>query len=264
MTTGIEGRWALVTGASSGIGVDIARELAARGANLVLVARRRDRLETLAAELRDRARVQVDVVDMDLGQPDAGAALHDRVAASGRTIDLLVNNAGYGLHGSFRDIAWADHAAMLRVDIDTLTQLTWLYAREMVARKQGRILLVSSIGGFQPSPWYAAYAAAKAYVLNLGCALAYELRGTGVTVTTLCPGATDTEFTARAGAGAFKGVFRLLLMTPAEVARVGVRGLLRGRRVVVPGLVNTVNAWIMRRLSLHTSTFISAKSLENG
>jgi hypothetical protein len=256
----LEGRWALVTGASSGIGADIARELGRRRVNLVLTARRRDRLDHLADELRATG-VEVEVIEQDLAAPDAGGRLFERVEALGRPVDVLVNNAGFGLQGRFLELPWERQAEMLRVDIETLTRLSWLFGRAMAGRGFGRILQVASIGAFQPSPCYAAYAASKAYVLNFSQAMHHELRGSGVSVTTLCPGATATEFTEVAGAGPFKGLFRLLLMTPAQVAVVGVRAMERGRALAIPGLFNRVNASLMARLPRGLSTWIAARAL---
>lgn len=259
MTSNPVGPWAIVTGASSGLGDAFARQLAERGMNLVLVARRRDRLEALAEELRKGRGVQVEVFAVDLGQPGAAVRLHEAVA--GRPVALLVNNAGYGLKGRFTEIDWARHEAMVRVDILALTELTWLFARDMVARGSGRILQVASIGAYQPTPWFSAYGAAKAYVLHFSEGLAYELAGTGVTVTTLSPGATATEFMEVAGTET-KGLFAKMLMSPSAVAAIGLQAAFHGRRTVVAGWMNALNAWMARRIPRRLATWLSAKMLE--
>jgi hypothetical protein len=240
-------RWALVTGASSGIGADFARELAARGAHVVLVARREDRLRALAEELERAHGVRTRVLASDLAKPDAPRALHDRLRGEGIAVDVLVNNAGFGVYGPFLDVPWERERQMLELDVLALVHLTKLFAADMRARGFGRVLQVASIGAFQPSPTYAAYSAAKAFVQSFGEALACELRGTGVTVTVVSPGVTDTEFFAVAGQQ--RSLFqRLTVMPSAKVARIGIRALERGRPLVVPGFANALTAWSMRLL----------------
>ena len=245
MTPDLHGRTALVTGASSGLGADFARELARRGADLVLVARRRERLEALAKELSQAHGRQAHVVAMDLGEEDAPARLHARTREMGLEVDVLVNNAGFGIYGPFLDIPWERERAMLRLDVEALVQLTKLYGRDMVARDRGWILQVASIGAFQPSPTYASYSAAKAFVLSFGEALAYELRRTKVRVCVVSPGVTETEFLEVAGQQ--RTLYqRMTMMKSADVARAGVKALLRGRASCVPGVVNKVPAFLMR------------------
>ena len=241
----LKGRWSLVTGASSGLGVDFARELAARGSNLVLVARREERLQAVAEELRQRHRVEVEVLAADLAAPGAPQQLFDRLQQSGRQVDVLVNNAGLGLYGPFLEIPWEREAGMLQLDIVTLVHLTRLFVPGMLQRGFGRVLQVSSVGAFQPTPLYASYSAAKAFVLSHGEAVNYELRGTGVSCTVVAPGITATEFLQVSGQTPTL-YQRLMLMTSAQVARVAVRALLRGRGSVVPGLANKLGAFSMR------------------
>jgi short-subunit dehydrogenase len=252
----LQGRWALVTGASSGLGVDFARELAARGANVILAARREDRLRQLGQELERGQGVAVDVVALDLSEREGPQRLFERTRAASRTVDLLVNNAGYGLHGKALEIPWEREAAMLDLDIRALVELTRLYAGEMVARGFGRILQVSSIGAFQPCPTYAAYGAAKSFVLNYAQALDFELRGTGVSCTVIAPGVTATEFMKVAGQRP-TWFTRATQMTSARVAAVGVAAMLRRKRVVVPGIMNKLGAWSQRLLSLRMSTALA-------
>ncbi len=192
----IAGKRALVTGASSGLGADFARELGRRGAHLIIVARRMEQLEALAAEVRSACGVEVDTIGMDLGLPSAAQALFDRIAGMGRTIDVLINNAGLGLYGQSVQIPWPKEQAMLQIDIVTLAGLTKLFLPQMLERRFGYILNLSSIAAYQPTPWYASYSAAKAFVLYYSEALNHELRGSGVSVTALSPGVTATEFLA--------------------------------------------------------------------
>ncbi|HUI19575.1 MAG TPA: SDR family NAD(P)-dependent oxidoreductase [Methylocella sp.] len=185
---------ALITGASSGMGRDYARELASRGVSLVLVARRAEPLEQLAQELRGRFSVATHVMPTDLANEAARQSLHDELRAAGMTIDLLINNAGFGLFGPFAYSEWPRVQQLLDVDIAAVTHLTHLFLPPMIERHWGRILLVASTAAFQPTPGYAAYAAAKSYVLSFGGAINRELRGTGVSCTTICPGVTETPF----------------------------------------------------------------------
>ncbi len=234
---------ALVTGASSGIGADLARELARGGHDLILVARRMPPLEALAAELRG-AGATVLVISIDLSVPGAGARLAAQLREDGREIDVLLNNAGFGDAGRFDRADPERLEQMLHLNIVTLTMLTRELLPGMIARGRGRVMFVASTAAFQPGPNMAAYCASKAYVLSLGEAIAYELRGTGVMLTTLCPGATETGFAAAARAESLM-IFRGGLvprMTPAAVARMGYRALMRGQRVIVTGMVNKLVA----------------------
>jgi hypothetical protein len=244
-TRTLNGQWALVTGASSGLGADFARELAARGANLVLVARRADNLRAIQAEITARHAVQVEVIAMDLATPEAPQQLYDQLKAAGRRIDMLINNAGLGLYGRFVDIEWERERNMLELDIVTLTHMTKLFVRDMLARNHGYILQLASIGAYQPTPLYASYSAAKAYVLNFGEALNYELRKTGVKVTVLSPGITATEFLKVSGQQATL-YQRAVMMQSPDVVRIGINALLKGKPSVVPGRLNAIMAWSNR------------------
>jgi short-subunit dehydrogenase len=245
---------ALVTGASSGIGAELARELARHGHDLVLAARGLAPMQALATELADLGAAAT-VIAADLSRPGAAAALADEIAGRGLAIDVLINNAGLGAAGRFDRIDPGRIGEIVQVNIVALTELTHLLLPGMIARGHGKIMLVASVAGFQPGPRMAAYFASKAYVLSLGEALAYELRGTGVTVTTLCPGATATRFFDVAGANHSVMARRLRRMMPAErVARLGYRGLAAGRRVVITGAMNRLVAlagrYAPRRLTL--------------
>lgn len=232
-------RMVLITGASSGIGLELARCVAAEGSNVALLARRDDRLQTLADELRDRHGVQVRVLVQDLEDPNAPEAVAQQLADV--EVDVLVNNAGFGARGAFSELDLNEQMAMLRVNVDALTHLTGLFLPGMIARGRGGVLNVGSTAGFQPGPYMAVYYATKAYVLSFSEALAEETRGTGVTITCLAPGPTRTEFQARAGA-ARAWVSQLNPATAEDVARVGWSGFRKGKVIVIPGASNSVVA----------------------
>jgi short-subunit dehydrogenase len=240
--TTLQGKTALITGASSGLGADFARELATRGCNQILVARREELLRSLKEEIGGRHEVEVEIIPMDLTAPMAPQELHDRVQNQGRVVDVLINNAGYGLFGEFVDIPWEREQNMLELDIIVLTHLTKLFVRGMLARRFGYILQISSNGAYQPTPTYATYAAAKTYVLYFGEALNYELRNTGVSCTVLSPGVTATAF--RNVAGQRTTLYQRVMMMPSrKVVRIGVEAMLKRRSSVVPGWVNAFLAW---------------------
>lgn len=233
---------ALVTGASSGIGAALAREAAKDGHNLILVARRREPMEALAAEL-GAAGAEVTVIPADLGQPGGAAALMRIVEERGVVIDALINSAGLGETGRFDQTDPERISAMLQVNVVALTELTRLVLPLMVARRRGGIMLVASTAAFQPGPHMAVYYATKAYVLSLGRAIGYELRRSGVTVTTLCPGPTETEFVRVAhmeGVALFNGP--MPVMSAAEVARRGYQAMKARRPLVITGFMNRLIA----------------------
>ncbi len=233
---------ALVTGASSGIGAELARELAKDGRDLVLVARRREAMEALAETLKAEG-AAVTIIAADLGKAGAAAALAQELAARGIVLDVLINAAGLGDSGQFDRADPEKIAAMLQVNVVALTELTRLLLPQMVARRRGKVMLVASTAAFRPGPEMAVYYASKAYVQSLGRAIGYELRRTGVTVTTLCPGPTATGFAAVAqmqGSALFSGP--MPVMQAAEVARLGYAALKAGRPVVVTGLLNRIIA----------------------
>lgn len=238
-------RVALVTGASSGIGRELARLFASDGWDLVLVARREAALRDLAGDLAGHGRA-MHVIAIDLAVPGGPARVADELAARGLEIDALVNSAGLGAWGPFAEAAWAAERDVLAVNIVALTALTKLLLPGMLARGRGRILLLASTAAFQPGPLMAVYFASKVYVLHFGIALAVELEGTGVTVTTLCPGPTRTGFAGVAGAeesGLFAGGRG---MDAAAVARTGYRAMLAGRPLTVIGTWNRVLALATR------------------
>lgn len=236
---------ALITGASAGIGRELAQVFAADGWSLVLVARRTEALEQLAAELKAKHGTDSAVISADLQSRAGIDAVVQAVTARQLTIDALVNNAGYGLAGPFHEIDAEKQLGILDLNITALTALTRAFLPGMVARKKGAVLNVSSTAGFQPGPFMAVYYATKAYVTSLSEALGEELRGTGVTVTALCPGYTATEFSARASEHSRPRLFEGTLGTAnaRQVAETGYRAMQKGKRTVVPGLVNKLGAW---------------------
>jgi short-subunit dehydrogenase len=227
---------ALVTGASAGIGKELARVLAADH-DLILTARRTDELNALAAELRPQG-ATCHVVPADLADPAGPRALFDAVSAAGLSVDVLVNNAGFGHVGPFADADLARMLKMIQVNVVALTELTGLFLPGMRARGRGRVLNVGSVAGFQPGPFMTVYYATKAYVNSFSEALAEELRGTGVTVTCLAPGPTTSEFGAVSGMAATKAFTMGKVMEARPVAEAGVRAMRRGRPMVITGLRN--------------------------
>jgi short-subunit dehydrogenase len=232
----LAGKTALVTGASSGIGAAMARQLAAWGCDLVVTARRADRLEALADELRTAHGIGVRVVPEDLADPAAPARLFAAAWSDDAPLDIAINNAGFALHQPMLDSPWSRQAAMLQLNVTAVADLSYRFAEAMRARGGRRYLLnVASIAAFVPTVGLATYSASKAYVHGMSLGLAAELAGSGVSVTCLCPGPVDTEFVDVAEMS-LNRLQRMTLMSPARCARIGLRGMLRGRRVVIPGL----------------------------
>lgn len=247
LTDQVQGKRALVTGASSGLGVAFARILAARGANLVITARRKDNLDALAAELREKHKVDVVVVANDLSEPDGAAKLWAETEGRGLSVDVLVNNAGGGLHSDFVDATWTQLSRQIQLNVVSLTELTHRFAKTMLARGGGHILNVSSIGAYTPTPTYATYSAGKAYVRDVSEAIAYELRDTPVRVCCLCPGGTLTEFHKASGHD-LPPAFRTTFMTAERCAQIGLDALYGGRVNVVAGFFNAL-AMLLTRLT---------------
>lgn len=227
---------ALVTGASSGIGAALALQLAARGHHVTLVARRRDRLDELAARIRAEHGVGAEVVPCDLADRSARAELVDRVRDGGRWVSILVNNAGFATGGDFASIDADREVEQVRVLVEAVVDLTSSFLPEMVERGEGAVLNIASTAGFQPLPWSAGYSAAKAHTLAFSEALHHEVAGRGVTVTALCPGPVRTEFWQVAVDQPIKKTMPKPMWVAVDaVASAGLRGLERGRPVVVPG-----------------------------
>jgi uncharacterized protein len=244
---------ALITGASSGIGFDLAQIMAA-DFDLIITARNQQRLESLAQQLQSRHGAHVHVIPADLTRPEAPAQIFLEVARRGLQVDALVNNAGFGAYGEFASNKLQDELDMVQVNITALTHLTKLALPGMLERKHGRIMNVASTAGFQPGPLMAVYYATKAYVVSFSEAIANELKGSGVTVTCLCPGPTATEFAARADMEKSR-LFKLGRMSSEEVARIGYRGMMRGKTLIIPG---TQNKMIMESVRFTPRKLVTA------
>jgi uncharacterized protein len=239
-----ENSTAVVTGASSGIGAEIARELARRGHNLTLVARREDRLRALADELGREHGVRAVVIAADVSTDEGRASMIDRLRADGRDVEVLINNAGYGSAGRFQELDGDKETQMVRINCEAVVALSAEYVPQMVARGRGAVLNVASTAAFQPLPRQATYSASKAFVLTYTEALTADLHGTGVTATALCPGPVPTEFGQVAGIdeGNWDTMPDFAKTTPEETAAAAVRGLEKGKRLVIPGALNHVSA----------------------
>jgi len=252
----LKGKTALVTGASSGIGVRFARQLAARGADLIITARRLDRLQALKEELEAAHSVQVYPIVQDLSAPDGATQLIAAMARADQRADVVINNAGFGTQDPFVDIPWEKTAQQLQLNIVALTQLTHHFAIQMKARGSGHILNVASIGAYLPTPFYATYGATKAYVRNFTEAIAYELRKTGVRICCLCPGPTTSEFMEVSGHEIPK-LAKATFMSAERCARIGLGALFGWRWNIVSGWMNRLMVtslrlsprWLMTRVA---------------
>ena len=259
MVERLQGKRALITGASSGIGLAFAHEFAQRGAALVLTARRRDRLESIAMDIRTKYGVEVDVIPLDLSERTAPLALYEATEGKGLLIHVLVNNAGFGTRAHFVDTKWERTAEEMQLNVVSLVELTRRFVANMVARRTGYVLNVASIGAFLPTPRFTTYGPGKAFVRNFSEGLDFELRGSGVRVTCLCPGPTSTEFAEVSGVGEIKGWRSLTFISAAECARVGVNAMLRGQRLVVSGWISKIAMFLTRFAPRSLATWMSAK-----
>ncbi|HEY0179072.1 MAG TPA: SDR family oxidoreductase, partial [Dokdonella sp.] len=246
---------------SSGIGLHLARVLARHGYPLALVAPNRPELDAIAESIRREFGVRADAIAADLEQ--AGAAEHVFERLRGVDVGVLVNDAGHGQRGAFWELPIERHLSILRLNVEAVLRVTALFLPPMLARGHGRILNVASLAGFEPGPLLAVYHASKAFVLSWSEALAGELEGRPVTVTTLCPGPTDTDFFAKAGLEGTRGFQQLPVAAPQEVAEAGYRGMIRGDRLVVPGLANKAFAFSRRLLSESMQATVNKKMYEN-
>ena len=235
----------LVTGASSGIGLELARCFAAEGCRLILLARRQQALQTLAEELREANGIQAEVLPADLSDPGTPLRVFKHLQANGTKINVLVNNAGFGAHGWFMQVPVERHLETLQVNVNSLMHLSRLMLPGMVERGQGGILNVASTAAFQPGPVMAVYYATKSFVLSFSEALAEELAGTGVSVTVLCPGPTLTTFPDAVNAP-HSEFFQKTAMSARSVARVGHRAFRQGRVIAIPGFSNSLFAFLVR------------------
>jgi hypothetical protein len=255
----IQGKYALVTGASSGLGVDFARELATRKCNLILVARRKERLQTIQQELSSQYGVDVHIFPLDLAAQDAPQHLYNKLKQEGRNVDILINNAGFGAYGPFLEIPWEREQNMLELDILSVVHMCKLFVQDMIAQRSGYMLQIASIGAYQPTPTYASYSAAKSFVLYFSIALNQELRNTGVSCTVLSPGITATEFLEVSGQQ--RTLYqRMMMMQSTDVARIGIRAMLKRKPEVVPGWLNSFSA-ILTRLFPRSFTAVVAEQM---
>ena len=232
---------ALITGASNGIGLELAKVHASKGGDLVLVARNKTKLDELKAELESQFKVSVYTIGKDLSANNSAQEVYDETTKQNIQIDYLINNAGFGDFGMFSETEWIKELQMINLNITTLTQFTKLYLQDMVKRKSGKIMNVASTAAFQSGPTMAVYYATKAYVLSFSEAVDNEVSGKGVTVTTLCPGPTESGFQAAAAMEESNLVKGKKLPTAKEVAEYGYSSMMKGKTVAIHGMIN----WIM-------------------
>jgi uncharacterized protein len=241
----LTGKTALITGASVGIGRDLAELFAADGHHVILISRNEAQLQQVAADLRSKHGITATVIAKDLSIPGAPGEIFDAVQKTGTAVDFLINNAGFGSHGPFAESDIANELAMIQVNIAALTHLTRLFLPGMLARRSGRIMNLASLASFFPGPLMAVYYATKAYVLSFSEAIHTEVAGSGVTVTAVCPGPTTTEFGKRAGISVSK-LFSRGVMTSPDVARIAYHAMMRGQRTIVTGFTNKLFAFAAR------------------
>lgn len=251
---------ALITGASSGIGAELARCFARNRHDLILTARNQPALLKLAAELESQHHVRCTVLPADLSDPASAASLHQAVRKGGHKVDILVNNAGLGLHGKFHVVPVDQHQALMQVNVMSVMKLTWLFVQDFLQAGGGKVLNVASIAAFTPGPLVSTYYASKACVVSWSLALEHELRKSNITVTTLCPGSTRTEFFERAGMADVRLAQGRWIKqaTAASVAEAGYQGVMQGRGLVIPGWMNKLTAWVTRLSPLGLRTRIAA------
>ena len=241
----------IITGASSGIGWELAKLFATDKYNLILVARNETRLNQLADELRSSQSIEVKIILKDLADPNAPQEIFDQLRDT--SVSIIVNNAGIGWHGAFAQTDLSQSLAIMHLNMDALVKLTHLFVQPMLARRAGKILNVASTAAFQPGPMVNVYYASKAFVHSFSYALACELEDSGVNVTALCPGPTHTEFFTR---GNFAPMRTTFTMDSRTVAVAGYRGLMNGKRVVIPGATNKIASFFAKRVPLRWTTAV--------
>ena len=256
-------KWVLITGGSSGIGLELAKIFATNSYSLVLVARDGARLQKAADELSANG-ATIKILAKDLADKNAPAEIFSELQVENIFVSVLVNNAGFGRQGAFAKTSLPEQTEMIGVNISSLVQLTHLFLQPMLARGEGKILNVASTASFQPGPFMSVYYASKAFVFSFSYALADELEGTGVTVTTLCPGPTQTAFHKRAGRSHSKKALNFWMMSAEEVAEAGFRGLMHGKRVVIPGFLNKLGFLFAKLLPTKIPTKAARKIISGG
>ncbi|HET6433426.1 SDR family oxidoreductase [Dyella sp.] len=254
---------ALITGASSGIGLHLAHCFAAHGHPLCLVAPEAAELAAVAADIGERHGVEVLTIAADLERDSAVAELDGALADAGWTVEILVNNAGHGFRGEFAAVPLATHLSILQLNVEAVLRMTSAFLPRMVQRGRGRVLNTASIAGFEPGPGMAVYHASKAFVLSWSEAVATELEGSGVTMTALCPGPTDTDFFPKGGLEHSVAFQKANLMDPEEVARTGYEAVMAGERVVVAGAANKAMVFSRRFMSEHLQSKMNEKMYED-
>jgi hypothetical protein len=254
------GRWALVTGASAGIGAALARELARNGAKLILTARRKDRLEALAAELTGQG-TEVRLVLADLTRAEAPQAIYDATVGAGLAVDIVINNAGLGQYGEFAFSDLNQELSQIRVNCEAVVHLTRLFLPAMIERRRGWVMILASTASFQPVPFLSTYAATKGFDRFFALALAEEVAPHGIHVSALCPGPTESEFFAVAKAESFPGAAKMNrnMQSAEEVARRGLEALARGKRTQVPYFAGWATAFLVRFLPVGLITYMVAR-----
>ncbi|MFT5207193.1 MAG: short-subunit dehydrogenase [Candidatus Omnitrophota bacterium] len=253
---------ALITGASSGIGKGLAHVHALQGGDVILVARREERLKELKSQLEKADKIKVEIVVKDLSIPGAGLELHEEVASLGLEVDYLINNAGFGSYGPFDEENWQDVENMLQVNLINMSSLCHAYIADFRRKGQGRILNVASSGGFLPGPLQAVYFASKAYAVSFSQAIANELKDSGITVTALCPGLTDTEFGDVAGVSHTQS-FRIKAASADAVAKAGYQAMLKGKVLEIPGFLPKLGVNLLFRYFPRSwITWASRKAME--
>ncbi|MBA4368267.1 MAG: short-chain dehydrogenase [Desulfobacterium sp.] len=255
---------ALITGASEGIGYELVKLFAKDGYDCVLVARNKEKMDQLAGEVEKLYGIKTRVIAKDLSLPEAAQEIFDELKGAAVPVDVLVNNAGLGLYGDFAESDMDMNMHLIQVNLVSLTKLTWLFVPGMIARKSGKIMTVGSIASFAPSPRFCLYNASKAYVLYFSEALGEELKGTGVTVTCLCPGATRTQWHTRANSENIRLHQFSRMIDAKTVAELGYQALLRGKRLAIPGCDNNIAAlfskFAPRAVVLKFARFLTGKS----
>ncbi len=253
---------ALITGASTGIGRELALLCARNGFDVVLVARSRPMLESLAAEIQTSTKQSATVFEVDLSKPEAAYSLFETVSRAGLTVDMLINNAGFGLLGHIWELDAKRQSQMVGLNVGALTDLTRLFLPGMIARRSGHILNIASTAAFQPGPLMAVYYATKAYVVSFSEAVHNEAKEFGVKVACLCPGPTKTEFAERAQMNSTKLFSSGMVMSAAEVAAIGYRGMIKGKPLVIAGRMNAVGAFLTRFAPLSLTAAMARKVQE--
>ncbi|MBA2431251.1 MAG: SDR family oxidoreductase [Chthoniobacterales bacterium] len=251
---------ALITGASSGIGLHLAHEFAQHGHPLILVAPVQAELDEVAQQITAATGVPVTVIAKDLEQPKAAQEIFDQLQSSGTMVEILVNNAGHGQAGKYWEISLEKDLSILRLNVEAVLRMTKLFLPPMISRGRGRVLNTASVAGFEPGPLLAVYHASKAFVLSLSESLATELEDTGVTLTALCPGPTDTDFFPKADMMETRAFQQA--MAPQEVAKAGYKGVMGGDRIVVPGMMNKTLVFARRILTEEAQSKVNQKFYE--